>query len=688
MLDYSDVLTLYLKGKLPTSLLMEKKFLKIRPLVQAVHYLQSKGEEAPFDPHRVLKLAQTKFSATDAHAGYITKMLSTKVDNKLLQAVHESLLLDSMLAEVTKQIESGSYEPKAFERLVGLRTGATALTQTLGDTKQSMLEFVCKTGMPAIDRILGGLGAELVIVSARPKVGKALLQNVGLLTPTGWKTHREVQVGDYAVGRNGRPVKIIGKAVWRNRPAYRVHFADGASIDCDAHHEWTVWGRKSSRIETRETQWLATHKRYDGAYVCNWKTVLPSAIEMSPRALPIDPYVLGLWIGDGHWLGGGIHTNSDIVRRRLRERGIAYRDHAENKAFSIPGLKAQLRTLFPSKKVANTKEIPDEYLHSSIEQRRELLQGLFDTDTFFAPNGGIEYVTTSYALARNVQYLVHSLGGTSVVKLKPEPTYTHDGDLRVGQPAYRVFVQLPELRKKKALGREIVAITPLPGVHETVCIQVDAPDGLYVTEDYVVTHNSNFLVNITARQPADKKVLYITIADYGFSEIQYLLNVVDPKIKQRMKSNLRIADLNSMRVTINDIEQCIQEAEPVLTIVDRAEMMEPPRHFSDRTQREQGAIFSSLRQLAKRYNTCVIADAQYSSFGSERLRSANIPFMCSEFMSEDRTQRQAVMDLWFGLHRSVNADGSSEMWVFMEGRRQGRLPAIAKILTNELGVYQ
>ena len=207
------------------------------------------------------------------------------------------------------------------------------------------------------------------------------------------------------------------------------------------------------------------------------------------------------------------------------------------------------------------------------------------------------------------------------------------------------------------------------------------------------TGKSNFLINICARQPASVRVLYITLADYGFDEITYLLHVVDPKLQKRMGDGFRIADLNAMSTTIHDVEKCILEAKPTLTIIDRAELMEPVKVY-DKTQKEQGLIFKEIRKLAKRHNTTIITDGQYSSAGDEQSRNAmrskdgtGVPWMSSQYMSEDRTQRQAQMDLWMGLSRVPQADGTSDMFIFLEGRRQGLLPAVARTSTNQLGVY-
>lgn len=192
------------------------------------------------------------------------------------------------------------------------------------------------------------------------------------------------------------------------------------------------------------------------------------------------------------------------------------------------------------------------------------------------------------------------------------------------------------------------------------------------------------LLNLAARQPKDLRVLYVTVADYGAQEINYLLNMYNPQLlKTKTKGAFKICDYNMLRATVLDVERAIKQHEPTLCIVDRAEKLKPLKAHSDRKRDDVGEIFDTLRNYAKRYNCAVVVDSQYSSAGAEHMRGKH-PWMSSEFMAEDRTNRQGTFDLWVGVMR--NAEEGSVTW-FMEGRRPGALPDVFRLKTDATGRY-
>jgi hypothetical protein len=194
---------------------------------------------------------------------------------------------------------------------------------------------------------------------------------------------------------------------------------------------------------------------------------------------------------------------------------------------------------------------------------------------------------------------------------------------------------------------------------------------------------SNFFINLVARQPLVVDVIYISIADYGLDDLNHLINVASPGLAKK-KSNLYIVDLTGYSSTLNDVESVIKrtkiEGVPLLTVVDRAEKMRPMGKY-DNEYSQHDEIFTGLRRLAKRYDTAMFVDSQYGSAGMDFTRRNSR--VSSEFLYGDRTVRQSIMDLFFGVRRN-----ESSVTLFMEGRRQGRLPASVDIQCNELGVYK
>lgn len=373
-------------------------------------------------------------------------------------------------------------------------------------------------GLTPIDAYTNGIKpGELAVLAAGPKVGKAEAVTSLVLTPGGWRQIGSLRPGDAVIGSDGRATAVIAMRRWSDRPLMRVTTDDGGSVVVDVAHDWTVHPHShGGKVQTVDTETLArkiqTNRRF--AYL---PMVAPVRYEdLGP--LPLHPYLLGLLLGDGSltvctptfckpepWLHGEIDRllPQGDERHWIKERrGLA----------SIVGGRttAALREMGLMGCRSWEKFIPDRYLRATINERRQLLSGLLDTDGG-VDGKGITFCSTSERLALAVRELVLSLGGTARVKCKPEPS--HQGG--AGRPAWIIRLRLPECpfrlpRKRRDYderpslrarrpSRRIVEVTPA-GRGDTVCIQVAAADGLYVTEDFLVTHNSFFLDLVALRE--------------------------------------------------------------------------------------------------------------------------------------------------------------------------------------------
>ncbi|GAA0810692.1 replicative DNA helicase [Spirilliplanes yamanashiensis] len=163
------------------------------------------------------------------------------------------------------------------------------------------------TGFSDLDRLLGGLHpGQLIIVAGRPGLGKALALDTPLATPTGWTTMGEVAVGDRLMGADGRPTAVIATSeVMIDRPCFEVEFSDGSTIVADGSHLWATQDRKDRRYgrpaQVRTTAEIAATVRTDTAdrrVNHSVRNALP--LELPETSLPIGPYTLGAWLGDGH----------------------------------------------------------------------------------------------------------------------------------------------------------------------------------------------------------------------------------------------------------------------------------------------------------------------------------------------------------------------------------------------------
>jgi hypothetical protein len=227
---------------------------------------------------------------------------------------------------------------------------------------------------------------------------------------------------------------------------------------------------------------------------------------------------------------------------------------------------------------------------------------------------------------------------------------------------------------------------PEHGVDATYMMQTNIPqldalvkglnDELVIVAARPKHGKSNFFVNLVNRNP-DKRVLYITVADYGYADVCNISARLNPDLARR--DNYIIADFNSFGATVVDIESAIKKVMPDLLIVDRAEELEPIKR-SRETRWDLKAIFKRLRQLAKLYKIPVFTDSQVSAQNIKE--TADKKFMVTPAdLAEDRTQRQAYMDLFIGLWRRM---GEIQLDVF--GRRPG-LPENIFIRTDPEGRY-
>ncbi|MBZ9751937.1 ATP-dependent helicase [Deinococcus sp. HMF7604] len=347
-------------------------------------------------------------------------------------------------------------------------------------------------------------------------LGKAQPLDARLLTPLGWRRMGEVQVGDHVIGRDGRPTRVIGVYPQGKRPIYRVTLTDGASVEVDEEHLWAVNTpvRKRRGLPERVLTTAQIRASLTDA-AGNLRHYLPvvEAVQFAPQALSVDPYTLGALLGDGHLTHGlGITSEDELVgalalpagvearhAERLTERVSTYRLVSGGRWTPNP-LKDDLKALGLHGCNGRAKFIPEVYLRGSPEQRLAVLQGLLDTDGYAGVV--IEYASVSEALARGVVELVQSLGGTARLRQKVT-THVYQGERRTGH-AWRVTLKLPahldpfRLTAKLAAYRRPTKYPPSRGIKsieyvgekEAQCIAVAAADRLYVTEAYIVTHNT------------------------------------------------------------------------------------------------------------------------------------------------------------------------------------------------------
>ena len=362
--------------------------------------------------------------------------------------------------------------------------------------------------------------------------GRAQPYDRQVLTPDGFRPIGSLQVGDLVVGSNGLPTPVLGVYPQGRKEVFRVQTQDGASTLCCAEHLWSVTtaadrrrGRPARVLETRQMR-----GRLRAAHAHRFELPLISQpVELQPQPVPMDPYALGLLLGDGCLttsttpsfttadpeLAVALEAALDGIELR-RKSSVDYvlrhaAGHRGGVIVSNP-VTVVLRELGLAGTRSNTKFVPGPYLHNSSQVRLAVLQGLLDSDGGPVTQQGrtcrIQYGTSSPRLRDDVVFLVRSLGGVAYWRTRPAagrvPGRARGRDVHHRSDASFLDIRLPEgiepfrlTRKREAYRRGgggrpmrfIDSIEPA-GEAETLCIQVAAADSLYVTDDFLVTHNT------------------------------------------------------------------------------------------------------------------------------------------------------------------------------------------------------
>ncbi len=353
-----------------------------------------------------------------------------------------------------------------------------------------------------------------------------------VLTPTGFRPIGELRVGDSVIGSDGCPAEVLGVYPQGFKEIYRVHTQDGSSTLATGDHLWSVYtpedrrrGKPPRVLQTKEMigNLRKTHNhRYE-------LPLLRAPVSFESRPVPLDPYALGLLLGDGCITCSttpSFATNDPELAEALGRLipGIEVRrksevDYVLNRV-TRPGevitianpVTAATRQLGLAGTRSDTKFIPEDYLFNSPDVRLAVLQGLLDSDGGPVTQQGrtcrIQFGTASDRLRDDVAFLVQSFGGVVYQRTRKaegrKPGLAHGGGVHHRSDAHILDIRLPEgvapfrlarkVAKYDATGggqpmRFVHRIEPA-GTEEAVCIQVAAADSLYVTEDFLLTHNT------------------------------------------------------------------------------------------------------------------------------------------------------------------------------------------------------
>ncbi|HEX3592550.1 MAG TPA: replicative DNA helicase [Pseudonocardiaceae bacterium] len=516
------------------------------------------------------------------------------------------------------------------------------------------------TGFADLDEMTNGLHpGQMIIVAARPGVGKALALDTPLPTPDGWTTMGAVAVGDRLLGADGRPARVIAATeVMTDRPCYEVEFSDGTVITADAEHQWLTETRASHRsaqaaaVEAggsrprrtvpaaRTTEEIARSLRCGTADArLNHSVTNAQPLHLPERDLPVSPYALGVWLGDGHSAAARFTTDDPEIVCQLEDEGYLVTESGprvysirlaepppagERSCMVCGGLfvprtseartcggtarfvsapvaspgnpRGSVQGLLRGLEVLGNKHIPAQYLRGSLAQRRALLAGLLDTDGTVTAGGSVQFAVTGRRLALDTYELVVSLGYRCSVTTKavrgrtPASSTAYTLTFSTTDDVFRlerkrlVHKDRTARASRRAGSRFIVDVRPVPSV-PVRCVQVAAADHLYLAGRAMIpTHNSTLGLDF-ARSCSVKHSMTSVIFSLEMSRTEIVMRMLSAEAK------IRLQDMRGGRMSDDDWTRLARRM---------SEISEAPLYIDDSPNMTMMEIRAKARRLKQR----------------------------------------------------------------------------------------
>jgi replicative DNA helicase len=518
-------------------------------------------------------------------------------------------------------------------------------------------------GIKDLDELTGGMKlGQYIVIAGRPGHGKALALDTPIPTPTGWTTMGDLEVGDQVLGADGKPTVVtFATAVQYQRTCYRLTFSDGSTVVADADHLWetsTRAARKAvysanrkgyapkSPYSVRTTKEIAdTFLTADGRK--NHVVRNTRALDLPKADLPVDPYVLGCWLGDGSSADGRIHTADKEIYEEIERRGYSLGDpirQAEGRCpmRTVLGLAPTLRSMG----VLGNKRIPKLYLRASRQQRLDLLRGLMDTDGTVHPDGSLIFSVTRQALSDGFRELLATLGyrwhASEVVKTcqnggQALAYYTGfsapDVAFALARKA-RVQAERGHHTEARSGHRVINAIEEVKSV-PVRCIQVDNEDHLYLcTRAMIPTHNTT-LGGQVARNVVSSGVPTVFFSlemgkeEYGQRDASAATGIPFEAIRDKKVDSSGLRELAAYAdaahgrpffldddpdQTVGEIalktRKLVKDHGVKVVIIDYLQILKPDGGWTGNKTQDVSDVSETLRKLARKLGITLIALAQ------------------------------------------------------------------------------
>jgi replicative DNA helicase len=596
--------------------------------------LQKRGEMARVGGAAYLHTL-TAVVPTAANAGYYAKIVREQaILRRLIEAgtrivsfgyggQNEEVddLVDRAQAEIYKVTDRRTSED--YSPLSEIMPGALDELEAIGSRSGHMVGV--PTGFQDLDSLTNGLHpGQMIVVAARPAMGKALALDTPLPTPAGWTTMGEVAVGDLLLGADGRPTRVVAATgTLLERPCYEVLFDDGTLIVADAWHEWRLADGSVSTTEVlAKTVRRPVVDRDDAVAVADQNAVgsrtsavaVAAAFDLPDLELLLDPHTLGTWLGS---LPTGHAQDSPTPEPLLQD--------------DVAPEAAMLRLIG----VLGEPRVPPAYLRASAGQRQALLDGLLDA----AGDAGRTRIAVCGAkLAEDVRELALSLGHRAVLRVtvRNKEVTAHNEQATV--PNEEVCVG--ELTAPRT--REVVDVRPVPS-RPVRCVEVDNADHLYLAgRSCVPTHNSTLGLDF-ARSAAIKHNMATVIFSLEMSRNEITMRLLSAEARvslQSMRSGTmsdddwtrlarRMSEVAEAPLFIDDspnmsmmeirakCRRLKQRHDLRFVIIDYLQLMSSPKKTESR-QNEVSEISRGIKLLAKELEVPVIAMSQLNRGPEQR----------------------------------------------------------------------
>ncbi|MFG1948388.1 replicative DNA helicase [Nonomuraea sp. NPDC048826] len=591
--------------------------------------LQKRGEMARVGGAAYLHTL-TAVVPTAANAGFYAKIVREQaVLRRLIEAgtrivsygyggQNEEVddLVDRAQAEIYKVTERRTSED--YAALADIMPGALDELEAIGSRGGQMVGV--PTGFADLDQLTNGLHpGQMIVVAARPAIGKALALDTPLPTPTGWTTMGEVRVGDELIGADGRPTRVVAATdVLHGRPCYEMEFSDGTVIVADARHQWLTGTPAGTRVRTTEE--IAAASRSGERLQHTVGNAEP--LDLPDRELPVHPYALGVRLAAEHPESALLATGE----RAISPHGpVTLQDRRDDDSLATE----------PVEPVEPVEHIPVAYLRASAGQRRALLAGLLEGGGHFDASSPVRFVAPSRRLAEDVRELVLSLGHTA--SLTPEPDRGSPESTR-----HTITFTLADARDPETAHRRIADVRPVPSV-PVRCVEVDNADHLYLAgRTWIPTHNSTLGLDF-ARSAAIKNGMTTVIFSLEMSRNEITMRLLSAEARvalHAMRSGMmtdddwtrlarRMSEVAEAPLFIDDspnmsmmeirakCRRLKQRNDLRFVVIDYLQLMSSPKKTESR-QNEVSEISRAIKLLAKELEVPVIAISQLNRGPEQR----------------------------------------------------------------------